>query len=224
MSNIEIRCTSCNAINRIRHYGIAHVPWCGKCRAALPESTFRKAIRRLYQFRRFYGIAVAGMILFAFWQASPKGSTPVSVERKEPVAASCMAVSRPRTGAYRNYDLSSNLAAPLEIRTATGANYFVKLEDSITREPIQTFFIRGGQTMESKVPLGQFVLKYATGNSWCGENDLFGADTQFHKADVVLQFARQNSDDGYTTIGHTIELILQANGNLRTSRINREAF
>ena len=78
--------------------------------------------------------------------------------------------------------------------------------------------------MQSNVPLGHFVLKYATGDSWCGENDMFGTETEFHKADVVLRFARQDSDHGYTMIGHTVELILQANGNLQTSRISREAF
>jgi hypothetical protein len=78
--------------------------------------------------------------------------------------------------------------------------------------------------MKSNVPLGQFVLKYATGNSWCGENDLFGSETEFDKADANMRFSRQDSDDGYTMIGHTIELILQINGNLKTSRISREAF
>jgi hypothetical protein len=225
LADREIRCTSCNAINRIGSYGIDRIPWCGKCRAALPEATSRKAIRRLYPFRRFYWIAVVvGAVSVAIFQATTKESTPTYVKQTEPVAVSCVAASRPRTGIYRNYDLSSNLAAPFEIRTAVGANYFIKLEDSVTRQPVQTFFIRGGQTMQSNVPLGQFVLKYATGNSWCGENDMFGTETEFHKADAVLRFARQNSDDGYTMIGNTIELMLQVNGNLKTSRISREAF
>ncbi len=225
LADREIRCTVCHAVNRIGSYGIDRIPWCGKCRAALPEATCRKAIRRLYQFRHFCWIAaIVGAVSVAIWQAPIKESTPVSVKRTDPVSVSCKAVSRPRTGIYRNYDLSSNLAAPFEIHTAVGANYFIKLEDAVTREPIQTFFIRGGQTMQSNVPLGQFVLKYATGNSWCGENDMFGTETEFHKADAVLRFSRQNSDDGYTMIGNTIELILQVNGNLKTSRISREAF
>ena len=225
LADREIRCASCNAINRIGSYAIDRIPWCGKCRAALPETISRKAIRRLYKFRRFYWIAaIVGVASAAFWQAPTKESTPAYVKKTEPVAVSCVAVSRPRTGIYRNYARSSNLVAPLEIRTAVGANYFIKLEDSVTREPVQTFFIRGGQTMQSNVPLGHFILKYATGNSWCGEDEMFGTETEFHKADVVLRFARQDSDHGYTMIGHTVELILQANGNLQTSRISREAF
>jgi hypothetical protein len=225
LANRETTCASCKAVNRIGPYSVALIPRCGKCQAALPETASRKAIRQIYRFRRFSGIAaIAGIILIILWNASPEKPTSVALARKEPVPASCVAVSRPRTGVYRNYDLSPDLAAPLEIRTAAGANYFVKLEDSITREPIQTFFIRSGQTMKSNVPLGHFVLKYATGDAWCGEDDMFGTETEFHKADVVLRFARQGSDDGYTMIGHTVELILQANGNLKTSRISREEF
>lgn len=225
VANREIACASCKAVNRIGPYGIASIPRCGKCRAALPETRFRKSIRRIYQFRRFSGVAViAGIITFAAWQSPPKEPASVSVPRKQVDPVSCTALKRPRTGVYRNYDLSSDLVAPLEIHTAAGANYFIKLEDSVTHEPIQTFFVRGGQTIESNVPLGQFVLKYATGNLWCGENDLFGNETQFNKADAVLRFTRQDFDDGYTMIGHTIELILQTNGNLKTSRIDRETF
>jgi hypothetical protein len=54
--------------------------------------------------------------------------------------------------------------------------------------------------------------------------NMFRPETEFHRADVVLRFDRQNSDDGYTVTGHTIELILQVNGNLKTSKIRREAF
>ena len=225
MADREIRCVCCSAVNRIGSYGIDRIPRCGRCRAALPEATSRKVTRRLYQFRRFIWIAVVVVaVSVAIWQAPARESTPVYVKPTEPIASNCVTVSRPRTGIYRNYDLSSNLVAPFEIRTAVGANYFVKLEDSVTREPILTFFIRGGQTMQSDVPFGQFVLKYATGRSWCGEFDMFGPETEFHKADVALRFARQDSDDGYAITGNTIELILQVNGNLKTSKICREAF
>jgi hypothetical protein len=42
--------------------------------------------------------------------------------------------------------------------------------------------------MQSNVPLGNFILKYATGGAWCGEIDMFGVGTEFHKADVVFRF------------------------------------
>jgi hypothetical protein len=221
----EIACTSCKALNRIGSYGIASFPQCGRCRATLPEAKLRKAIRAIFRFRRFAGITViAGFIALAVWRSSQKETASVFVTRKEAIPVSCTALKRPKTGIYRNYDLSADLVAPFEIHTAAGANYFIKLEDSATQLPIQTFFIRGGQTMEANVPLGQFLLKYATGDAWCGENDLFGNQTQFNKTDAVLRFARQESPGGYTMIGHTVELILQISGNLKSSRISRETF
>jgi hypothetical protein len=59
-------------------------------------------------------------------------------------------------------------------------------------------------------------LKYATGNTWCGDAELFGASTETNKADRAFQF-----DDEHE---YTIELIAQRNGNLPTKRISREAF
>ena len=87
-----------------------------------------------------------------------------------------------------------------------------------------SFFIRGGSAIDAKMPLGRFILKYATGKSWCGDLDLFGSDTATYKADYIFTFEQKFTDGGYTLEGHTVELILQRNGNLQTSRINREAF
>jgi hypothetical protein len=80
LADHEIRCASCNAINRIGSYRIDRIPWCGKCRAALPEATSRRAIRRLYQYRRYYWIAaVLGMVSIVIWQAPTKEPTPAYV-------------------------------------------------------------------------------------------------------------------------------------------------
>src|SRR5437870_5382908 len=112
LADREIRCASCNAINRIGSYAIDRISWCGKCRAALPEAISRKSIRRLYQFRRFYWIAaIVGVASVAFWQAPTKESTPTYVKRTERVAVNCVVVSRPRTDIHRNYNLSSPLIA-----------------------------------------------------------------------------------------------------------------
>jgi hypothetical protein len=124
----------------------------------------------------------------------------------------------------RRYEFSPDVSAPLEIRTAPGVNYLAKLVDPISQKTKLTFFIRGGQTLETSVPVGLFQLKYATGTSWCGEKSLFGSDTQFHKANAVLEFSRRETADGFTLVGHTVELIMQKNGNLKSTPINREDF
>jgi hypothetical protein len=38
------------------------------------------------------------------------------------------------------------------------------------------------------VPLGLFTLKYATGQTWCTENDYFGAATMFNVVDKTFDF------------------------------------
>jgi hypothetical protein len=96
--------------------------------------------------------------------------------------------------------------AELTIATAPGSNYFVKLEDMSGR-PARAYFMRGGSTRSYQVPLGTFSLKYATGQSWCSESELFGKTTATNKTDDTFTFE---------DVTHwTVELILQPNGNLR---------
>jgi hypothetical protein len=60
------------------------------------------------------------------------------------------------------------------------------------------------------------LLKYAVGQAWCSEADLFGDATVTEKADRLFQF-----DDGYE---YEVELIAQRGGNLPTNRISRGQF
>ena len=83
-----------------------------------------------------------------------------------------------------------------------------------------TFFIYGGQNFETKVPLGVYRLKYASGKIWYGEKYLFGPDTAYSKAEQDFEFYRQ----GDQIAGYTVELILQRNGNLHTTRIPASEF
>lgn len=54
--------------------------------------------------------------------------------------------------------------APLEIKTTTGFNYFIKLIDSNGRSAM-TMYIKGGENFQTKVPLGTFEVRYATGTN-----------------------------------------------------------
>jgi hypothetical protein len=129
----------------------------------------------------------------------------------------CASRPQPNQGVYARYDHAPNVA-PLTLRTESGSNYFVKIEDAISGRPILSFYVYGGSTLQAEVPAGSFVLKYATGSDWCGEGELFGygALTETSKADRIFQF-----DDDH---GYTIELIARRNGNLPTKKIGREAF
>lgn len=110
---------------------------------------------------------------------------------------------------------SQPAVAPLTITVAPGAHYLVKIEDAGSGVPVLAVFIQSGQTVQTKVPLGSFRLKYAMGTTWYGEQYLFGPDTNYHKAERTLPFAQTAT--GYS--GHIIQLIRQVSGNLPTTQI-----
>ena len=187
---------------------------------ALPEPPVVTAIHQIYRFRRFAPVAILGAILILAvpnWSAIAPNAAP----QREPLKA-CKPL-HPSDGAYEFYGDVVQIA-PMTIRTARGSNYFVKLEEAANQNPVLAFFIHGGSTVTANVPLGRFVLKYATGTSWCGLEEMFGPDTATFKANDIFTFAREFTEDGYTTSSWTVELIQQKAGNLKTSRINRSDF
>jgi hypothetical protein len=143
----------------------------------------------------------------------------IAQKAPQPKLAQSICVGRPQPtqGIYARYDQSPT-AVPLTLRTENGSNYFVKVEDAISGRPIVSFYVYGGSTLRAEIPAGSYVLKYATGNNWCGEAELFGvgALTETNKADRIFNF-----DDDHE---YAIELIARRNGNLPTMKIGREAF
>ncbi len=129
------------------------------------------------------------------------------------------ALELPPNGEIHYYQKAEPIA-PLYISTDPTRNYFVKLVDKNTGAMILTVFIRGGQSVNVKVPLGNYELRYASGTNWYGEEQLFGSGTDFQKTDKVFDFYLNGSQ----IMGHTVELIKQVNGNLPTSEINKATF
>lgn len=126
----------------------------------------------------------------------------------------------PENGAAQHYG-GGEPVAPLEIRTRDhGSHYFVKVADWVTGEPVATIFLRAGQSAETLVPIGTYRIRYATGETWYGEQFLFGPQTSYSEADRSFPF----TEDGNQISGYTVELFLQENGNLNTSRITPEQW
>ncbi len=213
----EVRCARCGAVNRIGVYSLRKLPRCGKCRIALPEPVARRMQRRLLAHWRLLAIAVVvgGAIWWkpSFLTGLFKGG-PQSAAAKA-TSEYCARYPQPTTGVLAVYD-SVDRVAPLTIKTRAGGKYFVKLENVVSTEVVMTFFIFGGDTLRATVPEGSFVLKYATGDRWCGEGYLFGEDTVTQQADDIFIF-----DEGR---GYTVELIKRKGGNLRTRTIDRGRF
>jgi len=110
--------------------------------------------------------------------------------------------------------------APFTVKSAPGMNYLVKLSDSITNAPTLTIFVRGGSTVKVKVPLGTYTVKYAAGEKWYGDKNLFGPSTGYSKASDLFTFER----NGSKIRGYTITLYKVRDGNLRTEAISPESF
>ena len=110
--------------------------------------------------------------------------------------------------------------APFKVVTTSGANYFFKLVRRYTGDEELAGFIVGGSPLETKVTPGSYDLRYASGDTWISEEEFFGPNTAFAKAESPLTF----SIDGAQTRGVEVQLILQRGGNLKTSPIKRSEF
>ena len=126
----------------------------------------------------------------------------------------------PQNGAIHAYSNKERIA-PLSIKTGGDkVHYFVKLTDWDTDTPVQTIFIRGEHTVETTVPLGSYRLKYAAGKTWLGEDELFGDETIYSKAEKRFDFIQE----GNNASGYSGELILQTGGNLSTVHIPKSEW
>ena len=116
---------------------------------------------------------------------------------------------------------SKRKVAPLRITTTKNTgDYLIKMEDKLTGKDELLFFVRGGEMLNIKVPLGKYVLKYANGMTWYSRNCLFGINTNYYEADKTFNFTLS----GQRIIGYTVELILQRDGNLSTKKLNAQKW
>lgn len=128
-------------------------------------------------------------------------------------------VDTPATGEVRRLNSETGIA-PLEISSSSGADYVVKLTDADSGADALTIFVHGGQTEKVDVPLGKYIVKYASGEKWYGYKHLFGPSTHYSKADQTFTFSKS----GYQVNGYSITLYKVKDGNLRTSQISSKDF
>jgi hypothetical protein len=120
-----------------------------------------------------------------------------------------------------------NSVAPFSIVTAPGYNYFVKLVDMNSRTAMKMFIV-GGERFETKAPLGTFEIRYLAGHTWYGERNrlFFGKppETIASKANQLVDFSVEQTETETVYSGHTIELIIQPNGNFSVGQISVDDF
>jgi hypothetical protein len=234
-------CLHCGRQNRVSE-GAVPVARCGHCREALAAS--RKRARLIPALLVVAGVAVVGYLVHSNQlhssSAGPRTQqakvdpslsgaensvpgargVPVPTRRPAPTFAEINAapvaihtgVVWARPGSVR--------IAPFEIRTASGKDYFLKLSDATNGREELAIYVQGGRTFTADVPLGTYLLSYCAGSVWYGEAYRFGPETACFQADEQFAFYRR----GNAVTGYTIELILQVNGNLRTTRIDPAQF
>ena len=130
--------------------------------------------------------------------------------------------SLPKSGVIKNYT-RREAVAPFKIITSNYSddeNYYIKLVDSRTDHVAETIFVRSGDTVEVKVPVGSYKIRYATGHKWYGEEDLFGHETSYAKSNELLVF----SYSGYYVSGMSLTLYKTRNGNFATNPMKAEDF
>jgi DnaJ domain len=125
----------------------------------------------------------------------------------------------PANGFITRY-VKADPVAPFKIITQSGAHYLIRLENWNTGTKIIEVFVRDGEQVNIKIPLGRYRMKYVSGSEWYGSKLLFGSQTQYFEASQQLHFQQK----GNALMGHTVELIMQRNGNLDTRAIAPEKW
>lgn len=223
----QIQCINCGAQNRIQSYRYSRSPICGRCHASLPESNTIRSIRVAEKYKYWIVLAtiIGGAFLVDQFKSPSQAVPPSSKAEYRSYAPSVSAVPEYPTvsvnqGIYQRFT-NAEAIAPFRIVTPTGQeSYYVKLVDAFTGTPAMSFYIFGGQSFETEVPLGTYRVKYATGETWCGENYLFGSSTRYSETDKTFEFSVQ----GNQISGYTVELIRQRGGNLHTKSISANQF
>lgn len=110
---------------------------------------------------------------------------------------------------------------PFKISTnEDGPSWLIKLSNYDSNLPVMTIFVRAGETVEVKVPLGSYKVKFASGERWYGRTNLFGPDTDYSMIEHPLGFRI----DGDRLVGHALSLTAVPSGNLRRKEIAAADF
>ncbi len=108
----------------------------------------------------------------------------------------------PESGYYWNYSGEEMLAPFLVVAPEAEVYYYVLLVDAFTGEDVAAFFVWPGETEEIGVPFGDYLVYFAYGSEWYGEDELFGFDTYFEEIGGIFSFY----DDGLYYMGNTLDL------------------
>lgn len=116
---------------------------------------------------------------------------------------------------------ASEALAPLSVTADKESRCYVIL-DPIDDQPenYMSFYVSAGKTAEVSVPLGTYLIYYASGDVWYGPTELFGSTTRRYLCQDVFEFY----DDGEYYQGWTLELYEQADGNMDSDPVDENEW
>jgi hypothetical protein len=109
------------------------------------------------------------------------GPSAAAVQRPEPSNATDLRRAPLPATSVMEKGHRKNRIAPLKIETEAGADYLLKLVSTADATDTITIFVRGGETFSTKVPLGTYSIRGATGRTWYNKQALFGPETRFFR-------------------------------------------
>jgi hypothetical protein len=149
-------------------------------------------------------------------------SSPTDAEQKSAVAS-------PPTGTLAR-SRGRNAIAPFSIESEAGTNYLIKLVNVANDKDQILIYVKGGETYSTKVPLGSYRIRAASGQTWYGREDLFGPETQFFRLRSkkgssleeapVFRFTQQ----GNKITGTKLSFKKVFDGNMDQEKISRNEF
>lgn len=128
-----------------------------------------------------------------------------------PIAATSQSAPPQHGLMWQNTGLPAGF--PLQIKTHAGHDYYLQLRSVESGEPALAGFIEGGRFFKVLVPPGRFGVVIYAGQTWQGEEKLFGAGalTQTIRLDAPLTFGVRGLS---RKAGHLIDLTKAAPGKI----------
>ncbi len=116
---------------------------------------------------------------------------------------------------------AQEVGAPFRVSTdPAGLHTYLKIEALDTEAVVFRAIVRAGESVTASLPLGRYQLKYAAGQEWLDEEQLFGGTTRFYQAEEIFDLKL----DGTRFSGVAVDLRTRPGGNLRTNEINGASF
>ncbi|SHL85468.1 hypothetical protein SAMN05444414_1654 [Roseovarius marisflavi] len=102
---------------------------------------------------------------------------------------------------------------PLQVKTPPGQDYFLTLIDQSTDKAALAAYIKGGAFFKVLVPPGVFRLRFASGDVWQGEDDLFGPGVKTDVFELRKPLAFETRGLGVKA-GHVVNLLERRPGRI----------